>query len=200
MSKDILHFIIHYEYIGIFLALAFGLIGLPVPDEILLTFSGYLVYKGHTEFALTLLSAFLGAMSGISISYFLGYKLGLPFLRKFGPKVGISENKIVKTQGYFQKYGNIMILVGYFIPGIRHISAYIAGISAMKFKRFALYAYSGGLIWSLTFILLGKALGKKWRVVEQYFQHLGLYAVLALIAVILIVWLIFKFKKRPTKS
>ncbi|WP_062232973.1 DedA family protein [Fictibacillus sp. FJAT-27399] len=196
MSKTILDFIIHYEYVGIFLALAFGLIGLPVPDEILLTFTGYLVYEGKTGFALTLLSAFLGAMSGISVSYFLGYKLGLPFLKTFGPKIGITEEKIEKTQWHFQKYGKLMIIIGYFIPGIRHISAYIAGISAMKFKRFALYAYSGGLVWSFTFIMLGKELGRKWRVVEQYFHNLGFYAILTAVAAVLLIWLIYKVKMK----
>lgn len=188
--------IIHYEYVGIFLALAFGLIGLPVPDEILLTFTGYLVYLGKTGFTLTLMSAFLGAMSGISVSYFLGCKLGLPFLERFGPRVGITEQKIEKSQLYFQKYGNLMIIIGYFIPGIRHISAYLAGIAAMNFKRFALYAYSGGLVWSFTFIMLGKGLGRKWRVVEQYFQNLGLYAVVTAGGVVLLVWLFYKIKMR----
>ncbi|MGG1574613.1 DedA family protein [Fictibacillus sp. NRS-1165] len=196
MSKAILDFIIHYEYAGIFLALAFGLIGLPVPDEILLTFTGYLVYLGKTGFVLTLMSAFLGAMSGISVSYFLGYKLGLPFLKRIGPKIGITEKKIEKTRWYFQKYGNLMIIIGYFIPGIRHISAYLAGISAMNIKRFALYAYSGGFIWSITFIMLGKGLGRKWRVVEQYFHNLGLYAILTAGAVVLLIWLIYKMKIR----
>ncbi|SCC13464.1 membrane protein DedA, SNARE-associated domain [Fictibacillus enclensis] len=192
MSNSVLAWMEHYEYAGIFLALALGLIGLPVPDEVLLTFSGYLVFKGDIHFSLALLSAFLGAMSGISFSYLLGCKLGLPFLEKFGPKVGITEEKITKTQSYFQRYGSVMILFGYFVPGIRHVSAYLAGFSAMGFKKFAVYAYSGGIIWSFTFILVGKMLGPDWRIVEQYFHHLGKYVLLAVVAVGLLAWTFYK--------
>ncbi|RXZ02063.1 DedA family protein [Fictibacillus sp. S7] len=192
MSNSVLAWMEHYEYAGIFLALALGLIGLPVPDEVLLTFSGYLVFKGDIRFSLALLSAFLGAMSGISFSYLLGCKLGLPFLEKFGPKVGITEEKITKTQSYFQRYGSVMILFGYFVPGIRHVSAYLAGFSAMGFKKFAVYAYSGGIIWSFTFILVGKMLGPDWRIVEQYFHHLGKYVLLAVVAVGLLAWTFYK--------
>lgn len=180
------------------MALALGLIGLPVPDEVLLTFSGYLVFKGDIHFSLALLSAFLGAMSGISFSYLLGCKLGLPFLEKFGPKVGITEEKITKTQSYFQRYGSVMILFGYFVPGIRHVSAYLAGFSAMRFKKFAVYAYSGGIIWSFTFILVGKMLGPDWRIVEQYFHHLGKYVLLAVVAVGLLAWTFYKAMLKRT--
>ncbi|MDM5200455.1 DedA family protein [Fictibacillus enclensis] len=198
MSNSVLAWIEHYEYAGIFLALGLGLIGLPVPDEVLLTFSGYLVFKGDIHFSLALLSAFLGAMSGISFSYLLGCKLGLPFLEKFGPKVGITEEKITKTQSYFQRYGSVMILFGYFVPGIRHVSAYLAGFSAMRFKKFAVYAYSGGIIWSFTFILVGKVLGPDWRIVEQYFHHLGKYVLLAVVAVGLLAWTFYKAMLKRT--
>jgi membrane protein DedA with SNARE-associated domain len=91
-----------------------------------------------------------------------------------------------------------MILFGYFVPGIRHVSAYLAGFSAMRFKKFAVYAYSGGIIWSFTFILVGKMLGPDWRIVEQYFHHLGKYVLLAVVAVGLLVWTFYEAMLKRT--
>ncbi|EIT87120.1 alkaline phosphatase like protein [Fictibacillus macauensis ZFHKF-1] len=196
MSKDILSFIVHYQYIGIFLALCLGIIGLPIPDEVLLTFSGYLISQGKMEFFLALLFAFAGAVSGITLSYVLGKKLGLPFLRKFGPKIGIHEDKIEVTQKYFQKYGNIVLLIGYFIPGVRHLSAYVAGISDMSWRKFMFYAYSGGLIWASFFLILGKSLGAKWKLVEEYAREFGLYALLIAAVIALVIWLIYRKKQK----
>lgn len=79
MEHHLNWFIIHFGYAGIFLALALGIVGLPIPDEILLTYIGYNVFQGSLHFLLSLLSACAGASISITVSYFIGNKLGLPF-------------------------------------------------------------------------------------------------------------------------
>ncbi|MFF2482765.1 DedA family protein [Paenibacillus sp. NPDC058071] len=165
--------IIRYGYIGIFSILAVGIIGLPVPDEVLLTYVGYLIYQGKLMFVIALLSAFLGAAVGISVSYAVGLKLGLPFLNKFGPKVHITPKRIEWTQNLFNKYGAIVLIIGYFIPGVRHITAYIAGMSRMNLRTFMLCAYSGAILWVGVFIFLGLELGKRWYLVDKYVHKFG---------------------------
>lgn len=82
-----------YGYVEIFVALALGIIGLPIPDEVLLTYVGYNIFQGQL-YPFALLSAFLGATSGITISYVIGSKLGLPFLKKIGPKIHITSDRL----------------------------------------------------------------------------------------------------------
>lgn len=147
-----MHYLIsHFGYFGILIALVGGIIGLPIPDETLLTFVGYYVYKGEMKFLFALLSAWIGSSIGISISYVLGVKLGIPFLKKFGPKIHITEKKINRTQVLFRKIGPALLFIGYFIPGVRHVTAYLAGISRYRFSAFLPLCVFGSIIMEFHF-------------------------------------------------
>lgn len=161
--QQTLYVLQEYGYIGIFLFLVLGLIGLPLPDEIMLTFLGYLTTIGQLNLYLTIISAFLGSVGGITVSYLLGIWLGYPFLKKYGQKFFITRRRLRVTQLLFRKYGNWLLFGGYFIPGVRHITAYLAGISHLSYWRFAMHAYSGAACWCATFIGLGHLLGANWE-------------------------------------
>jgi len=186
----------HYGYFGIILILVGGIVGLPLPDEIFLTYIGYCVYRENLEHIPTLISAAVGAAGGITLSYYIGYRFGLPLLQKYGPKIHITAQKIDFTRKLFKKIGPVLLLIGFFIPGIRHITAYIAAINNYPYRKFAVYAYAGAIIWTFTFITLGIALGNKWRFVGFYLSQYSLYAVLLFIVIMVIVY--FIFKKRNT--
>ncbi|WP_216831462.1 DedA family protein [Alkalihalobacterium elongatum] len=193
--------IMKYGYIAIIIILVGGIVGLPIPDEVLLTLIGYYTYLGKMSYVLALLSAFLGSAIGISISYFLGAKLGLPFLMKYGPRFHISHKKIDYTQRLFYKYGPILLFIGYFIPGVRHITGYLSGISKYKFTKFSLFAYTGAFAWVFIFITLGQELGSKWYIVERYFLKIGL--VLFILLILISIYLIVRYnilKKRLDKK
>ncbi|WBX81585.1 DedA family protein [Virgibacillus salarius] len=169
--SDLGSFVAHYGYIGIFIVLILGIIGLPIPDEFLLTYVGYSVFAGRMSLSLSLLVAILGSVIGISISYFLGQKLGLPFIKRFGPKVHITEKNITWVQHSFRKFGGFFLLTGYFIPRVRHITAYMAGITSYRYLYFSIFAYIGAMIWVSTFIFLGMILGNNWEVIKHVFLH-----------------------------
>jgi membrane protein DedA with SNARE-associated domain len=196
MEQQLDYLLTHYSYFGIVIVLIGGIVGLPLPDEIVLTYVGYNVYQGKILYALALLSAVIGALTGITISYFLGVKLGAPFLKKFGPKINITEEKIERTQALFNKFGPFLLFIGYFIPGVRHITAYLAGISRLEFRTFALYAYAGGLLWIFTFITLGRELGENWRKVEQYIHQYGVYIFLFILVLFFFAFLYVRRRQR----
>ena len=77
MEHQVLGWITQYGYFAIFLLLVCGIVGLPVPDETLLTFAGYLVFKGNLSLPLAFAAALGGSLSGITISYTLGRTLGM---------------------------------------------------------------------------------------------------------------------------
>lgn len=195
MEQYLDYIISHYGYFGIFGALSLGIVGLPIPDETLLTYAGYSAFKGDLNYVLTAVIAFLGSVTGITLSYGIGNKLGLPFLKKFGPKIHINEERIDRTQNMFKKYGNFLLFIGYFIPGVRHLTAYIAGISGLNIRKFMAFAYSGALVWVLTFISLGHELGKRWVLVREYVHRYNLYLLIACIAII-IVFVGYKYFKQ----
>jgi membrane protein DedA with SNARE-associated domain len=154
-------FVSHYGYIGIFSLLMLGVFGIPFPDESLLTFSGYLASKGHLNVGLTILVAFLGSIVGITVNYVVGRTLGLATIKKYGHHVRLTPEKMEKVREWFDLFGKWILPVSYFIPGVRHLSPFVAGASKLRFKVFALFAYAGGFLWTLAFILMGYFLGHK---------------------------------------
>lgn len=171
----------HFGYFGIIIALIGGIIGLPIPDEVLLTYVGYNIFLGNMSYIPSILFAAIGATGGITLSYLLGIKLGLPFLKKFGPKFHITEVRIEKTKRLFAKLGPFLLFIGFFIPGVRHVTAYLSGINSYSYKKFALFAYTGAFTWCFTFITLGRTLGENWDSVGEYIGRYSVYLILALI-------------------
>lgn len=155
-----------------------------------MTYVGFLVSQGHMSFTTALAVSVLGSVVGMTISYVLGRYFGLPLVNRFGSKVGIKNDHLEKVHEWYQKYGPFVLTIGYFLPGIRHVTAFSAGMSRLRISRFAVYAYSGGFIWVLTFISLGRLLGVHWRTLFIYLHNYGpwllvvLFAAAAAIAVI----------------
>src|SRR5512139_3505406 len=104
-----------------------GIIGLPVPDETLLTFTGYLIYKGHLRLPAAFLAALGGSVCGITASYFLGRCFGMPLVRRSGPCLHLTEAGIAKAHDWFERLGRWSLTVGYYMPGVRYFTAYAAG-------------------------------------------------------------------------
>lgn len=154
----------------------FGIIGLPIPDETLMTFSGYLVFNGQLHMAPTIVSAFLGSVCGITVSYLLGRSGGYVLILRYGRWVHITKEKIDRVHEWLEHRGRWGLFIGYFIPGVRHVTALVAGTSRMRYSVFATFAYSGGLVWSASFITAGFFLGKEWQKVAASVQKWSLIA------------------------
>lgn len=184
MEQSLIELLQQYGYIAIFLFLVLGIVGLPLPDEIMMAFIGYLASIGSLNLYFTYLSALIGSASGITFSYILGQRLGYPFLKKYGSKFFITRRRLLISQLLFRKYGNWLLFIGYFIPGVRHVTAYLAGIAKMSFHRFAIYAYSGAIVWCATFIGLGYMLGASW---EKAFDLLHQYGWVVLLCALPII-------------
>jgi membrane protein DedA with SNARE-associated domain len=174
MEQQVLAWITQYGYVAIFALLVLGIVGLPVPDETLLTFTGYLVFKGNLSLPLAFVAALAGSSFGITISYLLGRVFGLKLVHRYGKYLRIREDHINKAHAWFERVGHWGLTFGYFIPGVRHVTAYAAGISELESHHFALYAYSGALLWVSTFIGLGYFLGERWEAVEQNIHRYAL--------------------------
>ena len=171
MPPFLLHWIATYGVAAIFALLMLGVFGLPVPDETLLTFAGVLVREGQLPFVPTLLAAALGSMAGITISYTLGRTLGLGVVERYGRWLHVTRADLARVEGWFEHSGRWLLMFGYFIPGVRHFTAIVAGSSGLPRAVFARFAYVGAAIWSLTFITLGWYVGKHWEAALETAQR-----------------------------
>jgi membrane protein DedA with SNARE-associated domain len=157
-----------YSYFEIFIALGLGIVGLPIPDETLMAYAGFLVFQGKLNYLYTIIVAFMGTSCGITIGYVFGRTLGNPFIKKYAAKVHVNPQDIQDAENFYKRYGKFALFIGYFIPGVRHLTAIIAGASMMPYRTFALFAYTGGFLWTITLVNLGYFLGEKWRHVYMY--------------------------------
>ena len=186
--ESLIEWLSQYGYGGLFALLLLGIVGLPIPDETLLVFSGYLISSGKLRLLLTFLTAFLGAASGISISYWLGRTLGHKAVEKYGRYVHLTAGRLDRVQRWFGKIGNWLLSVGYFIPGVRHFTAVVAGMSGVPYRTFALYAYSGAAIWVAFFLTIGYAVGENWRTALEWIHRYTTVFVVILLVLGSVFW------------
>jgi membrane protein DedA with SNARE-associated domain len=190
--------IAYYGYVGVFGVLMLGIVGLPVPDETLLVFTGYLIFKHELEPLPAFAAAFLGSICGISVSYALGRTLGLYLVTRLGRFLHLEPEKLDQVRVWYEGKGKYGLVIGYFIPGIRHLGAYVAGSSNLPLRVFTTYAYLGGLLWSSSFITIGYFLGDEW---EQMSASIHRYLLLgAAIATVAIALGLLLMRRRQNKN
>jgi membrane protein DedA with SNARE-associated domain len=134
----------------LFLAQMFGVFGLPIPDELLLTFAGGLVRRGDLAGPPTFAAAVAGGIAGMTFNYVVG-RLGV---RVLGRLLAV-ESALNRAQSWFKRWGKWLLVFGCFVPGLRHVTPLAAGSGKFDFRTFSAYGYAGAALWSATFIAIG---------------------------------------------
>ena len=189
-----------YGYAGIFLLLMLGIVGLTVPDEALLTFVGYLSFKGELSFFPSLAAAFLGSSTGIRLSYGIGRFAGSQVVAKLAPVLHLSPEHLASGQAWVQRWGKYALLFAYFVPGVRHLVAMLAGASNLPLHVFARFAYCGAFLWSTTFIVVGYGLGEEWEQLSPLVHRTVVIVAMAVVLAILVGLFIMRRRGRSDLS
>jgi membrane protein DedA with SNARE-associated domain len=195
--ETLLRWLAQYGYVGLFASLVFGIAGLPIPDETFLVFSGYLVSRGQLHPVLTWLTALAGSVGGITLSYTIGRTAGYGFVHRYGRYIHFNESQLRKVEEWFERIGHWLLTVGYFIPGVRHFTALVAGMSGMPWKPFAKFAYPGAVLWVSSFLALGYFLGDRWQAIFQTIHKYMSVAALILALIALAIWYFRSRKSAP---
>jgi membrane protein DedA with SNARE-associated domain len=164
MERELVAWLVRYGAPLLFIAQVFGIFGLPIPDELLLTVAGALVRKGDLNGSSIAIAAVAGCLSGISLSYVLGRLVDIKVLHT---RFRRHQAAIERAQAWFRRFDSWLLAFGYFIPGVRHVTAIVAGSSSLSYREFALYAYSGGVLWCAVFLTLGYYAGDRWQEVAD---------------------------------
>lgn len=187
-----------HGYGALFVLLALGIVGLPIPDETLLVFTGYLISQGKLHPVGAFAAALAGAWTGISASYLIGRTLGIGAVHRYGKYVHLTESRLAKVNRWFDRIGHWTLAFGYYIAGVRHFTAVVAGMSRLGIPTFLAYAWTGGAVWVATFLTLGYFLGENWRQVAELVHRYLVYASVAVIAVGA-AWWFWRKKKAKAK-
>ena len=173
-------------YGGIVLLMAIESACIPLPSEIIMPFSGYLVSTGEMNLWLVGLAGAVGCVLGSIVAYYAGAWGGRPFIEKYGKYILISHHDLDLADRWFQRHGDITIFVGRLLPVIRTFIALPAGVARMNLWRFNLYTFVGSYIWSLGLAWIGMKLGEHWNTLGVYFHRFD--AAIGVILLIAIVW------------
>lgn len=197
--SGLIHLLNEYGYITLFLSLMFELILIPIPNEALMSYVGILSFQGKMNLVFAYLSAGIGGIFGVTVSYWIGYKLGLPFFRKFGRYIHMGPEKLERVSKWFEKYGKVLLVFCYFIPGIRHIASITSGVIRLPFRSFCIFSYIGVFLWTGTFISLGYVLGPEW---DKYQGEIKKWLVLAsiVIGILVLCYIVIKANQRYIKE
>lgn len=194
--QSILAWLTQHGYPGLFFLLMLGIVGLPIPDETLLVFCGYLIYKGHLLAFPAFACGFAGSMCGITLSYLLGLKFGRDVIFRYGKYARITPKHVDDVSRWFTRFGLWLLSIGYFIPGVRHYTALVAGMSGLKASRFAAYAYPGAAVWVATFLVLGYTFGDGWEHTSEQVHRYSLIATGVGAGLAALAWLVYRLRKR----
>ncbi|KAB2392826.1 DedA family protein [Bacillus cereus] len=171
--NELMSYIEQYGYWALFFCLWLGIIGMPIPDEMIVMSGGLVSSMGILDLIPAFLLTYLGVVSGLSLGYILGKIFGIKILNKLMKKK--KTKYLLKSQEMIAKYGHYTLVISYFIPVVRHIVPYLVGMNNMSFKTYAIYSYVTGFVWTLVYFLLGSIFGKHIEVIVTLATEYGIY-------------------------
>ncbi|MDE2166875.1 MAG: DedA family protein [Alphaproteobacteria bacterium] len=188
-------------YGGIVILMAIESACVPLPSEIIMPFSGYLVFTGRFDLVLVATMGAIGCNVGSTIAYAVGYYGGRRFIEHWGGYVLMGRRELDWTHRFFERYGSITVLVGRLLPIIRTFIALPAGIAGMSQTKFQIYTFIGSWPWCYALAYVGYRLGEQWDN-NPHFKAIMQQSDVAVAAAIVlgIVWYIWwhvKHRLRP---
>jgi membrane protein DedA with SNARE-associated domain len=175
-------------YLGIVLLMAIESACIPLPSEVIMPFSGYLVYTGRFHLLWVGLAGAVGCNLGSLVAYYVGLVGGRPLVERYGRWLLVTHHDLEMADRFFARYGDWAVFIARLLPVIRTFIAFPAGVSRMNQARFHLYTFLGSLPWCLALAYAGMKLGQRWMTLREYFHRFD--AVLGVVIVVGAVWFI----------
>lgn len=189
-------------YAGVALLMAIESACIPLPSEVIMPFSGYLTIQSSANpnpmslFGVAVAGA-VGCVIGSIVAYYAGMYGGRPFIERYGKYVLLRKRDLDNADRWFAKYGNAAVFISRILPVIRTFISFPAGIARVKFSTFVAYTFLGSLPWCYALACIGRALGKNWTSLRNYFHNIDI--VIGVILVIGIAFFIYHHVK-PEKQ
>src|ERR1051325_9270098 len=180
-------------YTGIVLLMAIESACIPLPSEIIMPFSGYLVHRGELNLQLVALAGAVGCVIGSLIAYHVGAWGGRPLIEKYGKYILISPHDLAIADRWFERHGDITIFIGRLLPVVRTFIAFPAGVARMPLLKFVIYTFVGSLIWCWALAWIGQSLGEHWDTLGTYFHRFD--AAIGALIVLAAAWWIWRHFK-----
>ena len=194
LGQFVVHMISSLGYAGVFFAMAIESACIPLPSEIILPFTGYMVFSGHFGFWQAVTAATLGNLFGALVAYYVGVWGGRPFLKRYGRYFFINERELAWTERLFERHGEVTVFVGRILPVVRTFISLPAGVARMNPFKMATYTVIGAFLWCTLLIFVGQKLGQNWDSLKPYFHRADVFVGGAIVLVI--IYVLWKRRRR----
>jgi membrane protein DedA with SNARE-associated domain len=162
LSVFIVATIARLGYAGVILLMAIESACIPLPSEIIMPFSGYLVSKGEFNLWLVGVAGAFGCVVGSLVAYWVGMYGGRPLVEKYGRYLLVSSHDLDLADRWFDRFGEVIVFASRLLPAVRTFIAFPAGVARMNIKKFVIYTFAGSLPWCIGLAYVGQRLGEKW--------------------------------------
>jgi membrane protein DedA with SNARE-associated domain len=177
-------------YPGIFILMVFESALIPIPSEIIMPFSGFLVSASKLGLVGVVLAGSFGNLVGSIITYYIGIKLGRAFLIKYGKYIFFKVHHLEWIEQLFEKYGDKITFIGRLLPAVRTYVSLPAGIGKTRLFKFLVYTFAGSIIWNSLLTYIGIQFGRNWRNIDKYSIYLDILALVVVGG--FIIWLVYR--------
>lgn len=147
-------------YPGMGAAMVLEGLGVPFPGDAVMAFYGFMGSFGHFSYPQSVAWCSAGCWAGSLVSFAVGRRFGLPFLHRFGRLLFLQPKHIRFTERLSARYGIWVLVIGRFLPGVRTLSSYFAGIGGMPWRTFIVMSFAGFCLWCAAWLGLGWWLGQ----------------------------------------
>ena len=209
MNERILTLLVHFVthvidmggYAGIVALMGMNSACIPLPSELIMPFSGYLVYLGRFNLFLVATAGMVGCNLGSAIAYWIGARGGRPLVERYGRWVLMSRHDLDRMTWFFDKYGSITVLLARMLPVVQTFIAFPAGIARMPRLRFHIYTSVGSWPWYFCLAYAGMKLGERWHTDPRFYQVFHRFHLAIEIALLAgIVWFVWTHLKRGRQA
>ena len=190
MSGTLSEILARYGYFAIALFMFIESIGIPIPGESALITAAAVAGSGAMSIVGVFFSALAGNVLGGMAGYWMGVRGGHAIVNRFGRILRVKDEHIAKGNVFFAKHGAAALIVGRYVAIVRSVLGMLAGVSAMPRRKFLLYNFIGGVVWSLTFTLVGYFFGRNLPALKRELGRVGLVlgVVVALVILLVVGW------------
>lgn len=188
LTNFIIQTISNSGYLGVFFLMVAESALIPIPSEVIMPFSGYLVSTGKFSIVPVILAGSVGNLVGSLIAYAVGMYLGRGFVLRYGKYVLLKKSHLELAESYFKKYGDRSTFISRLLPAIRTYVSLPAGVAKMNLKRFVAFTFIGSVIWNTALTFIGLKLGQEWESIRKYSNYFDVL-VIAIVVIAIVVYL-----------
>jgi membrane protein DedA with SNARE-associated domain len=180
-----------WGYLGIFICVFVGNLGIPVPEETVMLVAGFLAGRAILDLRFVYLVCLLSAVSGDCCGFFVGRHGGQRIIARLVSRFATMRHRYERLQLFFHTHGSKAVFMARFIAGVRFMAGPMAGAAGMPFFRFLGWNVLGAIIWCALIVTLGYLVGDELYRAAEMAHHAQRWIALAALVLFFLLWFLW---------